>query len=414
VRDETLDRRVVLDVLGGTVAALENDELAVRDAACSAVEVHADDWPGCRDRLIEDLLRAEDWVEREAAVATVPRAPVDADDGPDFVPSHPTLALLQSAMEERLELVAADAFDLRDPRWLSVVYHRLRARLRGKAPFVEHRRLADFRTRLHDRAVVALVSDWGTATRHAVLVAEQIARRRPDHVIHLGDIYYSGTPREVYRNFLDVWRMHGPQAARYWCLNANHDMYCGGYGYFGHVLPKLGQPASYFALGNDHWRLIGLDTGYVAGSFTTPQMAWLDGQLTGPEAGSARSILLTHHHLLSAFRKRGTALEEWLEPHLDGSRIYGWFWGHEHHLVEYADYRGVKCRCIGHGSLPYVPPDRLERRHPADIVRMETRTSPIDPSRGMHGFALLTFDGPSLHVEYVDESGGTAWTERWD
>ncbi|HTV02219.1 MAG TPA: hypothetical protein VMF13_16845 [Luteitalea sp.] len=81
--------------------------------------------------------------------------------------------------------------------------------------------------------------------------------------------------------------------------------------------------------------------------------------------------------------------------------------------MEYADYRGVKCRCIGHGSLPYLPPDRLERRHPADIVRMETRTSPIDPSRGMHGFALLTFDGPALHIEYIDESGGTAWSERW-
>ena len=24
------------------------------------------------------------------------------------------------------------------------------------------------------------------------------------------------------------------------------------------------------------------------------------------------------------------------------------------------------------------------------------------------------FDGPTLHIEYVDEQGGTAWTERWD
>jgi hypothetical protein len=26
---------------------------------------------------------------------------------------------------------------------------------------------------------------------------------------------------------------------------------------------------------------------------------------------------------------------------------------------------------------------------------------------------LLTFDGPALEIEYVDEVGGTAWTERW-
>ena len=409
MRDETLDRGMVLEVLGGTVAALEEDHPELRSAACEAVEVHADDWSGCRDRLIEDLLQAEEWVEREEVVASVAGAPADADDGPDFVPGQPTLALIQSAMEERLDLVAADAFDHRDPRWVSTVFHRLRARLRGKAPFVEHRALTDFRTTLPDRAVVALVSDWGTGTRHAALVARQIARRRPDHVIHLGDIYYSGTPREVHRHFIGMWREHGPPEARYWCLNANHDMYSGGHGYFGHVLPHVGQPASYFSLGNAHWQLIGLDTGYVAGSFTTPQMQWLDAQLTG----DTRSILLTHHHLLSAFRKRGNALEEWLEPYLASGRVHGWFWGHEHHLVEYADYRGVKCRCIGHGSLPYIPPDRLRRKHPADIVRMETRVSPIDQARGMHGFALLTFDGPTLQIEYVDEDGGTAWTEDW-
>jgi hypothetical protein len=410
LHDETLDKQTVMHVLEETVEALERDESPARGAACDALEVGSDEWAACRDRLIEDLMQAEEWVEREEALESQPGAPVDADDDAEFMPSHPTLALLQSAMAEQLDTGGDRAFQSRDPRWLGVVYHRLRARLKGKAPFVEHRRAEDFREPLHDRAVVALVSDWGTASRHAVAVARQIAARTPDHVIHLGDVYYSGTPREAHRHFLDVWRAHGPAAARYWCLNANHDMYSGGYGYFDHILPAIGQPASYFALGNAHWQLVGLDTGYVSGSFTTPQMQWLDAQVSG----SARTVLMTHHHLLSAYRKRGTPLEQWLEPHFAASRLYGWFWGHEHHLVEYEDYRGVKCRCIGHGSLPYIPPDRVPPRHPADVVRMETRPSPLDPARGMHGFALLTFDGPVLHIEYVDEAGGTAWTERWD
>jgi Calcineurin-like phosphoesterase len=410
LRQATRDERTVREVIEGTVEALEQDDSVSRDVACEAVEVHADGWSGCRDRLIEDLLQAEDWLDRETALAGMPGAPVDQDDDVDFMPSHPTVALVQSAMEERLDLVSADAFDIRDVRWLSTLYHRLRARVRGKATFPEHARLEDFRFELADRASVALVSDWGTGGRHAGAVARQIAQRDPDHVIHLGDVYYSGTPREVHLHFLDMWRAHGPSRARYWALNANHDMYCGGYGYFGHLLPAIAQPASYFSLGNGAWRLIGLDTGYVNGSFTTPQMTWLEGQF----AGRARPILLTHHHLLSAYRKRGTALEQWLEPHLAAGRIHSWFWGHEHHLVEYADHRGVKCRCIGHGALPYLPPDLIARRHPADIVRMETRRSPTDLVRGMHGFALLTFDGPVLHIEYVDEEGGTAWTERWE
>jgi len=122
---------------------------------------------------------------------------------------------------------------------------------------------------------------------------------------------------------------------------------------------------------------------------------------------------MTHHHLLSPFRKRGDAMEQALDPYLAAGQLFAWIWGHEHHLFEFADYRGVKCRCIGHGSLPYVPPDRRKRRHDAEIVRMETRLSPLSPSRGMHGFALLRFDGPVLDIEYVDEVGGTAWTEEW-
>lgn len=409
LHDETLDRDTVLHVLDDTVAALERDDTAVRGVACEALSVGAAEWRRCRDELIEDLLQAEDWVKREDALAAHDDGLVDSDEGPEFIPSQQTLALLQSAMEERLETIATHAFQPRDPGWLSVVYHRLRARIKGKAPFTEHVALDDFTVTLPERGTVALVSDWGTANAHAVAVAQQIARRAPDHVVHLGDIYYSGTPREVQRHFLDVWRAFGPRHARYWCLNANHDMYSGGFGYFQHVLPAIGQPASYFALTNPWWRLIGLDTGYVTHTFTTPQMAWLDAQTRGP----SRNILLTHHNLLSQFRPRGDALEEWLDPHLTAGRIFGWFWGHEHHLVEYADYRGVKCRCIGHGALPHVPPDRLRVRHAVAVERMETRPSPTHPGRGMHGFALFTFDGPSLHIEYVDELGGTAWMERW-
>jgi hypothetical protein len=175
------------------------------------------------------------------------------------------------------------------------------------------------------------------------------------------------------------------------------------------VLHAFGQPASYFNLGNRFWRLIELDSAYVNHSLTKPQITLLEAQLSGP----ARTVLLSHHHLFSGFRKRGDKLEEWLDPYLASGRLFGWFWGHDHYLIEYADYRGVKCRCVGHGSLPYIPPDRQRQTHPAQIVRMETRSSPLAPSRGIHGFALLTFDGPALQIEYVDELGGLAWTEQW-
>ena len=411
MHEETLDKSAVLNVIDEARHALQRDDVALRTDACAALGIGTAEWAACRDALIEDLQEAEDWVEREEAIAeeVTDRPPIDSDDGPEFIPSHPTLALVQSAMEEQLDHGTTRGFHRRDPKWLSVLYHRLRSRVRGKVPFAAHASLDDFAFDLPERGTIALVSDWGTGNAHAAAVARQIAARDPDHVIHLGDIYYSGTPREAQQYFLRMWKTHGPARARYWALNANHDMYSGGEGYFGHILPAIGQPASYFTLGNRSWRLIALDSAYVNHNFNTPQLQWLPAQFRG----DAKNILLTHHHLLSPFRKRGDAMEEWLDPYLQDGRLFGWIWGHEHHLIEFQDYRGVKCRCIGHGSLPYVPPDRRRQRHPADIVRWETRPSPLKPSRGIHGFALLTFDGPTLHIEYVDEAGGTSWTEAW-
>ena len=401
-----------MSLLDETVHTLERDDLAIRSGACAALGIGTAEWEACRDQFIQQLQEAEDWVEREQAIvkAVTTAPPIDSQEGPDFLPSHATMALFQSAMDEQLDDEPGRGFEPRDPKWLSILYQRLRAQLRGKVPFVQHTRLDDFRFTLEDHGTVALVSEWGTGNSHAVAVATQISRRNPDHIVHLGDVYYSGTPREMGHNFLDIWRASGPTRARYWALNANHDMYSGGYGFFERVLPTFGQPASYFNLSNRFWRLIGLDSAYVNHNFTRPQMTWFEAQLSGP----AKTVLLTHHHWFSGFRKRGDKLEEWLDSYFAMGRIFGWFWGHDHYLIEYADQRDVKCRCIGHGSIPYVPPNRRKQTHPVEIVRMETRASPLTPSSGMHGFALLTFEGPVLHIEYVDEQGDIAWTERWE
>lgn len=410
LHQDTLDKRTVMRALEETVHTLEHDDGAIRLNVCDSLGIGTAEWEACREQLIEELQSAEEWVVREEtleAVATAP--PVDSQHGPEFVPSHATLALFQSALNEHLDATGDDTFHPRDVKWLSMLYQRLRTQVRGKAPFIQHARPDDFRVPLGERSTVALVSDWGTGNVHAAAVAAQIRHRDPDHVIHLGDVYYTGSSHEMREHFLGMWRNYGPLRARYWALNGNHDMYSGGHAYFSQVLPAFRQPASYFNLQNRHWRLVALDSAYVNHTFTGPQMEWFEAQLSEP----TKTVLLTHHHLLSGFRRRGDKLEEWLDPYLASGRLFGWFWGHDHFLIEYAEYRGVKCRCIGHGSIPYVPPDRQRQTHPAPIVRMETRPSPLAPSRGMHGFALLTFDGPALQVEYVDEQGGTAWTERW-
>jgi hypothetical protein len=409
MRDEPLDRDAVLGLLQQTIHALQRDEQPVRASACDALGVGSAEWSACRDKAVSELQDAEEWAERENAIqAQIGDAPpTDSPAGAEYLPSHPTLAVFQSAMDEEIEH-GQHRLNGHDPRWLTTILYRLRTRFTGNAPFVEHRSSDDFREPLPARCRVALVSDWGTGNEHSAAVARQIRAADPDHVIHLGDVYYSGTPREMADHFTEMWEEHGPAGARYWALNGNHDMYCGGLGYFGHLLPSIGQPASYFALGNEHWQLVALDTAYVGHNLTRPQVDWTDAQLAGP----ARSILLTHHHLVSPFRKPGYRLDDWLRPFMSDGRLYGWIWGHDHHLIEFADILGVKCRCIGHGGVPHVVPP-AQFRHPAEVVRIERRSAPGDPGHGISGFAMLTFDGPRLDIDYLDEAGGTSWSETW-
>ena len=232
MREETLDKDAVMEVVGEARHALQRDEIAMRASACEALGLGTAEWEACRDELLEELQEAEEWAEREEAITQEvgDRPPIDSDDGPEFIPSHPTLALVQSAMDEALAQGSTGRFHRRDPKWLSVLYHRLRSRVRGKTPFISHTTAENFRFSLPERGTVALVSDWATGNVHAAAVAAQIAARDPDHVVHLGDVYYSGTPREARQYFLDMWRAHGPSRARYWALNANHDMYSGGEG----------------------------------------------------------------------------------------------------------------------------------------------------------------------------------------
>ena len=65
------------------------------------------------------------------------------------------------------------------------------------------------------KARIALLADWGTGLYGAVQSAQAIeADGRFDLLFHLGDVYYSGTRKEVRENFLSKWpKVPGASAA---------------------------------------------------------------------------------------------------------------------------------------------------------------------------------------------------------
>jgi hypothetical protein len=74
---------------------------------------------------------------------------------------------------------------------------------------------------LPDEATIAMAADWGTGLYGAPKIAESIRKSGPyDLLMHLGDIYYSGTEAEVRDRFLALW----PKGAgkRTIAVNSNH------------------------------------------------------------------------------------------------------------------------------------------------------------------------------------------------
>ncbi len=307
-----------------------------------------------------------------------------------------------------------------DPRYAEAVekYAEYFVMQQGQIPYKRHANLGDFviNDKLPLNARVALLADWGTGQDVAKNVLAQIARKNPDVVIHLGDIYYAGTQFEADNYFLAPWRsiLRGSpalQRSATYSLSGNHDMYSGGQAYYD-LIQTLGQPASYFCLRNENWQFLAMDTGLhdskpAAETLTfleDSEIAWLADKINN--AGARKTILLSHHQLFSAYESlSGKGLNDRLYEQLKSllDRVSVWFWGHEHNLVIHEKYLGVLGRCIGHGAFP-VGIDELPTHAPIGNVPVVY----VQLGRGFafynHGYAIIDLNGPAATASYYQDT----------
>ncbi|HEX2195414.1 MAG TPA: hypothetical protein VHJ76_00690 [Actinomycetota bacterium] len=110
------------------------------------------------------------------------------------------LAKLRGHHDEARRLEDELRFGTCDPRWLEVIVEYEEHFARGRPiPYVTYRSIDDFVLEvLPEDSTVALVGDWGTGTDAACDLLQEIAAHDPDVLVHLGDIYYSGTLREAH------------------------------------------------------------------------------------------------------------------------------------------------------------------------------------------------------------------------
>jgi len=383
--------------------------------------------------------------------------------GVPYLSRAPLVSMMQSRMEEALDeagvpdpgkpaslwsrLVRAiehalhispGSFTPDDPDWYTFIARGVLERLAaGNAPFnpapAEYDDVAD-------DARLVVVGDWGTGLPRARDVATHmheaidtaVASHRQVHVLHLGDVYYSGFETEDRRRFLDLWPVTREQAAAgvtSWSLNGNHDMYSGGFGYFGTLLgdPRFqaqrspdGKPTSFFRLRSPSWDFVGVDTAWDTDVTSAGQIAVLqDPQATyvaDVAAGSSRKLVLfSHHQLVSVYDKPdlGSTLPAKLAPVLHGNRVTAWWWGHEHRAITYGAAAGVSYpRCLGHGGVPILPDPAPPAGSSPPITWHSTRTVREDgQERIRFGFAVLDLHPDRIEVAYVDDDGYTPHTE---
>lgn len=410
------------------------DEARATDASLSAVEKAAA--MAMVGNILTELEKAHDAVGgRSVKVLATPH---DA-------PASRLQSLIASGEGGELKLAALPAggfeatFDTGDwAGWAKVVWEKLK----NRRPHPLLRPAATAAEPLTDTARVVVFGDWGTGLYGAPAIARSIAAD-PDPfamLLHLGDVYYSGTPAEVDERFLDLWPRRPEAVSR--ALNSNHEMYSGGHAYFGKTLPAFGQEASYFACQNRHWTLVGLDVAHRDHAIDDEQVAWLESILA--QAGDRRVVLFSHHQLYSHFESQGDKLagHPSFGAILRSKRIFAWYWGHEHRCTVFEDpdgTYGLYGRCIGHAGMPQARDatiglpratgkglDRAEWRRSSATVRdgiglpgclvLDGRNDliPGEEERfSPHGYAVLTFDGPTLTEEVRDAHGAVIYARRF-
>jgi hypothetical protein len=309
-----------------------------------------------------------------------------------------------------------------DPLWGECVQHYMEYfRLnKGNIPY---RSGGDYvlDVNLPQKATVALFADWGTGTQTAIDLLAQIARKKPDMVFHLGDIYYSGTDTEMRSRFLDICRQL-LNSTPLFSLSGNHDMYSGGAGYYW-LVDQLGQQASYFCVRNANWQFLAMDTGYndfdpftVSSNvtrLTNEEALWQQTKIREGRDKKLRTILLSHHPLFSAFDPIGQeAVNNLLLSQFQDCLpdVEAWFWGHEHRLSIFAPYSGLRRgRCIGCAAIPvFVEANSSMPKYPVPLLPDPNNSGqPITlGNNGMvynHAYAIVELNGPTARVTYYQD-----------
>jgi hypothetical protein len=333
-----------------------------------------------------------------------------------------------------------------DRRWITVLEEYAKYfgpfGARPEIPYVRPAAIGPKVITIKTNARIGLIGDWGTGAEPAKRIMRQVRTNEPDVLVHLGDIYYSGTDAECSMNFEAIVNDALQRTTKdipVYALAGNHDIYSGGAGYYG-LIKRLNkvpmqQPASFFCLRtqDNSWQLLAMDTGQhdynplsISAALTYVDKEERDWHEARIREFPGKTILLSHHQLFSAFSQIGprdvTGKLNPVNPELKktydqlrgtGKPIVAWFWGHEHNLCVYKPYHDLtRGRCLGHGAIPVFVQDEPYQKLPGlavppSIIAAATLTKTSDIYA--HGFAMIALAPGKATIDYYEDRNGSAF-----
>ncbi|NKL73763.1 hypothetical protein GFM09_31865 [Rhizobium leguminosarum bv. viciae] len=439
---DVLDRAFVLREATRIHEALKGSGTAGRRAGRTRPEVVE---PEITEALRSSIVKEMGRGGQQGAGSRRGAAPAAATREEPYISSDPIISIVQSALEfylqdpqtvDTIELDTTNSavtdwratkkrsgrrvfeqFSVTDIGWVSSVVAMGIRKFNDKRPF-NMSPAQDLK--IADNCRVVMVGDWGSGIPRAQKVAMEMRKHVVDarnqglecHVVHLGDVYYSGFEFEYRDRFLPYWPVLPTEAdaVRSWCLNGNHDMYSGGYAYFDYLLtdPRFArqEQSSFFRLSNNHWQILGLDTAWDDDGLKDPQGAWIrDKVANNPQ----KTMIMSHHQLFSARENSpdvGKVMRSKLKDVLDAKKIDSAIWGHEHRCVTYAPHDNIKYgRLIGHGGVP-VWADTGPLAAPGVFQSTKSMGGGVKERFAYMGFAVLDFAEANIEASYYDEDGG--------
>lgn len=316
---------------------------------------------------------------------------------------------LQTRVLKDGSLLGCRKWELLDLLWSEALLKWIE-NLRHHAPFATNPALM----RMDSDVTLAIAGDWGTGPfdshAPAVAVANQMQLAQADFTIHLGDVYYAGTHSQEDVDMVG-WPMgkHGS-----FTLNSNHEMYSGAHGYFKELAKRFPaqQGTSYFALYNDDWLVIGLDTAYAS----DPINLYMDGALNKQQIDWMKDLpqrkkimVLSHHQGFDISGHNKTALYQPVCDALGREPDY-WYWGHLHNGICYAAQGGLHARCAGHGAIPYGNASELNGH--SRVLWSETQNARDEayPDRVLNGYVKVRLVGENIEETFIGEDGSVRWS----